>query len=298
MRIYLSPSQVATADNCRRQHWYRSIRKVKVTAPAANLTFGACLDIAAREYLHAITLGLPVPDPASRFLELWLRARAESPLTYASTHTPQGFEQMGWDLMKRFPGAWEQTGFQIVQDSNARPLINVRLEVSMGKRAGIEVILTGVLDLVAYNADIELGVLDVKSSAVVHTAPYALHSNQLTAYQVLLGAYLEPLGLPRIAWLGFWDMLKRKEARIEDPVCVRARRVAQLREFQDKLFWLAEDIKRSRFPEASRLQHNTPCNEQCDFLRACTEDDEEGLLFPGEAPKKPVRLTDASTSVR
>lgn len=296
MRIYLSPSQVTAHDDCPRQHWYQSIRKVKVIAPAANLAFGTCIDVSVREYLHAIAMGLRAPDPVARFSELWGQARSESPLTYASTQTPLNFEAMGVDLMKSFPGAWEQTGYHIVQDTDQRPLLNLRLQVSLGRRGDLEVILTGVLDVVAYNADIQLGILDVKASASAHTAFFALSSDQLTAYQLLLNAHRKSLGLPAIEWLGFWDLLKRKSARIEAPVNVPARSQQDLGEFREKLFWIAEDIARGRFSKRSRKQHNTPC-ESCDFGRACHEDDHEGLLFPGDAPKKPVLLMDASASV-
>lgn len=202
---------------------------------------------------------------------------------------------MGVDLMKSLPGAWEETRFHIAQDVNRRPLLNVRLQVSLGEREGLEVILTGVLDLIAYSK-IELGIVDLKSARAMPTPSFTVRSDQLTMYQLLLGAHCEPLGLPRIGWLAFWDFLKLKSARIEAPVCVPRRGAQELREFRDKLFWLAEDIARARFPRESRMQHNTPCNE-CDFGSACIEDDEEGLLFRGDAPKKPVLPMDASTSV-
>lgn len=275
-----------TADNCRRQHWYQSIRRVKVVAPSANLAFGTCLDISTREYLHAIAVDSFVPDPVSRFLELWRKARAQSPLTYASTQTPQAFENMGVDLMKSFPTAWDETRFLIARDVKRQPLLNVRLQVSLGTKRGIEVILTGILDLIAYS-EIALGIVDVKSARSMPTPSFAMRADQLTMYQLMLGAHRELLGLPSVGWLAFWDFLKLKSPRIEPPVCVPPRPVQDLCEFREKMFWLAEDIARERFPKASRMQHNTPCDE-CDFAPACITDDEEGLLFRGEDPKKPA----------
>jgi hypothetical protein len=161
--------------------------------------------------------------------------------------------------------------------------------MSLGRRAGIEVIWTGEIDLVAYTREAALAVVDVKSAASSHTPLYALRADQLTSYQMLLEAHGKALGIAPVQKLGFWDFLKRKAARIEPPVLVPTRSAEELAEFRDKVFWLAQDIVGGRFPRASRMQYNTPC-ELCDYARFCIDGDEEGLLFEGKAPKKPAAL--------
>jgi hypothetical protein len=293
--VYISSTQIAMADDCRFQHWLRFIRKVQVSAEPANLVFGRCIDASVREYLTALATNEPPPDPVTRFRVLWQGARANSPMTYAATHLPEEFEAVGLALMRALPGAWEETGFQVAQDQHGRPMLNVSLQASLGRRGELHVVLTGTPDLLIYTRSTELAVLDVKSAATVHTVRYALRADQLTAYQALADVNGDALGLPPVARLGFWDFLKRKSACIEPPVLVPRRHEADLEAFRDKVFWLAEDVARGRFPKASRMQFNTPC-DLCDFAQFCIDGNEEGLVFPGDAPKKPT-LTAAAFTV-
>jgi hypothetical protein len=288
VRIRLSASQVATGDNCRRQLWYRNIRKVQVTALSANLAFGKCIDVAAREYVLALTLDLALPDPVRRFQDLWREARSESMLSYASTQSPDDFESMGTALMQQWPGEWEQSGYQVALDAEGNPLLDLALRVYLGRRGDIEVELYGVLDLVVYTPAAALAVIDMKSAASAHTTLHAHQSDQLTTYQVLLQANASRLGLPPVEKLGFWDFLKRKRSSdVSAPLLVDIRASDALREFRDKLFWLAQDIVHGRFPKCSRMQFNTPC-ELCDFNQHCVYGDAEGLVFPPE-PASAVR---------
>jgi PD-(D/E)XK nuclease superfamily len=282
VRIRLSASQVATADNCRRQLWYRNIRKVRVLALPANLAFGKCIDMAAREYVQALTLDRVTPDPVTRFLELWSRSREHSVLSYASTQCPEDFEAMGVSLMRQWPDDWEGSGFQVALDAEGNPLLDLPLRVDLGRRGDIEVELYGVLDLAVYARTAELAIIDMKSAVSAHTILHAHQSDQLTSYQLLLQANRHRLGLPTVGKLGFWDFLKRKKSsEVAEPVLVDVRGREQLREFRDKLFWLAQDIAQGRFPKYSRMQFNSPC-ELCDFKQHCTYGDEEGLIFPPE----------------
>jgi RecB family exonuclease len=290
VRLYVTSSQVAMADNCRRQHWLQYIRRVKVLAPSANLVFGRALDLAVREFLKAMAAGASVSDPATRFREHWREARLAQPLTYAATQTPEAFEHMGTTLMRQLPGAWEESGFQVVHDGAGEPLIDRTLELDLGRRGALEVTLSGTIDVLVYTPAIELAVLDVKSAAQAHSYLYTQRSDQLTCYQLLVDAHRRTLGLPAVAKLGFWDFLKlKRSARIEPAVLAPPRSAEDLLEFREKLFWLAEDIARGRFPRASRMQFNTPC-ELCDYARFCIEDDENGLAFEGSAPKKPAAI--------
>ncbi len=283
MRIRLSASQVAAADNCRRLHWYQSIAKVQARAVPANLAFGQCIDEATREYLRALATDSPLPDPVAAFQALWRKKRDSAPLTYASTQTPEIIEQIGLDLMRSLPSAWDRTGFQVALDSAGAPLLDRWLRAGLGTENGIELELTGVIDVVVYTADLELAVVDVKSAAAAHTALYAMRSDQLTVYQILLSAHQAELGLPPLVKLGFWDFLKRKaSSRIEPPLLVPVRTAAELREFRQKCFWIADDVRRKRFPKVSRMQFNTPC-ELCDYAQHCVYGDADGLAFPASA---------------
>lgn len=280
VQFIFSASQVTSADNCRRLHWYQSVAKVKVLSTAANLAFGKCIDESTRNYLRALALDRPLPDPVADFERLWQEARNRQPLKYAATHTPEMLQQSGIDLMKALPTAWDRTGFQVAIDKNGTPLLDLPLQIHVGRRNGIEIDLRGVIDLVVYTEKAELAVLDVKSSALAHTPLYTARSDQLTSYQLLIQVHGPKLALPALARLGFWDLLKRRStSKFEAPVMGGLRSVIDIREFTEKLFWLAEDIARRRFPRSSRMQFNTPC-ELCDFSAHCVYGRKDGLRFP------------------
>lgn len=286
VRIRLSASQIASADNCRRLHWYQSVRKARVAALAANLAFGHCVDAVTREYLRALTLGLALPDPVIDFRRRWSEKTSTEVLVFSATQSPETFERMGIDLLRALPESWDATGFEVALTANGDPMLDLRLSRDLGCESGIELTLDGVIDVVVYTDRGDLGVIDVKSSAVIHTSLYAVRSDQLTSYQTLVEGNADSLGLPPLRKLGFWDFLKRKaSSRVEKPLLVPTRRPQELAEFRQKCFWIAEDILRKRFPKASRLQFNTPC-ELCDFAQHCVYGDEDGLVFPASVTQK------------
>lgn len=282
MQIRLSASQIAAADDCRRKHWYQSIAKVRTAGYPANLAFGHCVDVSVREYLLALTKGAELPDPVERFREAWALRCDEDELVYAATQTPEQFERMGQDLMQQFPDAWDKTGFEVALDHRDEPLLDLRLKARLGSESGVELVLDGVIDVVAYTQAAELAVVDIKTSQAPHTRLYTHRADQLTSYQLLLEAHRQRLGLPKVERLGFLDLLKRvKSSRIEPPILVPVRSDAELLEFRQKVFWLADDIRRQRFPRVSRMQYNAPC-ELCDFAAHCVHGETDGLIFPDQ----------------
>lgn len=286
-RIYLSASQMVAVDDCRYLHYLQKIKRIRVAVEPANLAFGSCIDGAVRDYLYALASLKTPPNPIKRFQELWRRARARAPLTYAPTRTPRMMERMGLEMMRALPESWQELGYQVACDDKGTPLLAVELAASLGQRwvggKMIEVVLVGKIDLFAYTTR-SFALLDLKSAAAVPSVNFCLRADQLTIYQILLEANRLELGLPSVGELGFWDFLKRKEAKIEKPVLVPPRSHRELLAFREKAFWHAEHIVRRQFPKASRLQHNTPC-DQCNFARLCIHGDEEGYLFPEEATK-------------
>lgn len=286
MQIRLRSSAIATADNCRRMLLYQYLLKVESVAVSANLAFGRCIDTAVREYLRALTLGQPLPAPVTRFRELWHRARVEHTLVFSKTQNHGTFERTGITLMQAFPESWDATGLEVALNAHGDPLLDVSLSHYLGRHLQIEVYLDGALDLLAYTEGGELAIVDVKTAASAHSALYTRRSDQLTTYQILVAHHRERLELPRVRWLGFLDLVKRRaSARINKPILVPPRSPAEIAEFKQKCFWIAEDIQRQRFPRASRMQFNTPC-ELCAFAQHCVHGDSTGLVFPAEAMKR------------
>jgi hypothetical protein len=286
VQIRLRSSQIATADNCRRMLLYQYVLKVESIAVSANLAFGRCLDEATREYLRSLTLGQPLPDPVADFQRRWARETSSNVLVFSATQSPETFERMGVDLLQALPESWDATGFEVAVNAEGVPLLDVSLSHCLGRHMDFELYLDGTLDVLVYTDEGDLAYVDVKSATAAHTPLYALRSDQLTSYQVLVEANGPKLGLPPLRRLGFWDFLKRRaSSRVEAPLLVPLRSREELKEFRQKCIWLAEDIRRGRFPKASRMQFNTPC-EMCDYAQHCVYGDEDGLVFPASSTKQ------------
>lgn len=280
MQIRLRSSLISTADDCPRQLWYRYVRKVEASAMSANLAFGQCTDVATREYLRALTLGNPLPDPVAEFSSLWKKTVETKTLVFSATQNVQTFERTGVDLMRQLPESWDQTGYEVALNGAGEPLLDVKLSHYLGRQSDIDLYLDGTLDVLVYTDESDLAVLDVKSAATEHTPLYTVRSDQLTSYQVLVESNRSKLALPPLRRLGFWDFLKRRaSARVSEPLLVPLRSAEELHEFRQKCFWIADDIKRGRFPKVSRMQFNTPC-EMCEYAQHCVYGEEEGLVFP------------------
>lgn len=280
MRIRLSASQIIAHDNCSFQHYLQSVLRVKTQFDSANKVFGKCIDLAIREFLMATALGSAVPDSVETFMLHWKQERASKEIVYACTIPPESLEKTGIDLMRLLPDAWLATGYQVAVDQDGAPLVDRRVSRVLGQRSGIEVEIDGVLDVLVYDREGALGILDAKSSAAEHTEVFCMRSDQLTHYDLLVRGHHERLGLPRPEFVGFWDLLKRKaSSRVVAPIVVPSRSDVELNSYVEKAFWIAEDIARKRYPKQSRHQFNSPC-EMCDFSRYCVSGDREGLIFP------------------
>ena len=187
--------------------------------------------------------------------------------------------------MKALPDAWARTQWTVATDKDGAPLTDRFLKARLGTRNGVEVIYQGVLDVAVYTAEAEFAVVDVKTSALLHSPLYTERSDQLTGYQILTEENAGDLGVPPVAKLGFLDLLKRKAPQIE-PVTVGRRSDEQVEDYKQKLFWMADDVREKRFPRVSRHAYNSPCN-LCDFARHCVYGETDGLHFPavnGAAP--------------
>lgn len=278
MLVKLSASQVISADDCRRLHWYRNIARVKTEATPANLVFGSAIDEAVRNFLNSLAAGTTPADPDQEFLALWDEARAKEQIQYPATKTPASYREMGAAMMTALEKGWRETGWTVATDKDGKPLTDKFLNADLGARNGVRVQWRGKIDVAVYTALAEFAVVDVKTAMQPHTALFTERSDQLTGYQLLVDKNAEEIGVPPVEKLGFFDLVKRKQPAIE-AVTVDRRSDEDMAEFQQKLFWLGEDIKRRRFPKVSRHAFNSPCN-LCDYSRHCVHGEKDGLVFP------------------
>ena len=277
MIVKLSASKVISADDCRRAYWYKYIRRVSTEATSANLVFGTAVDVASRNFFDALASGTAPSAPEQDFLDLWDTARGEMQIQYPATKTPAQYREIGKAMMRALPDAWAKTRWTVATDKEGAPLTDRFLKARLGTHNGAEVIYQGVLDVAVYTAEAEFAVVDVKTSAMLHSPLYTERSDQLTGYQLLTEENAEDLGVPPVAKLGFLDLLKRKAPQIE-PVMVGRRSDEQIQAYKRKLFWLADDVRHKRFPRVSRHAYNSPC-DLCDFARHCVYGETDGLSF-------------------
>ena len=281
MKVKLSATQVIAADDCARLYRYRYVDGVKTIARPANLVFGSAIDEAIRHFLNALAAGKKPSPPEQDFEALWDKARSQQQIAYPATKSPKDFREMGTAMMKSLPAAWLKTGWTVATDKDGKPLTDRFLKADLGMSNGVGVIYRGKIDVAVYTADWDFGVADIKTAALPHTPLYTERSDQLTGYQLLSDANAQALGVPRVEKLGFFDLTKRKVPKIET-VTVGRRDDKDVKEFVQKLFWRAEDIKRKRFPRVSRHAFNSPCN-LCDYARLCTYGETDGLEVPAAA---------------
>ena len=278
MLVKLSATQVVAADDCRRLHQLRYVEGVKTVMTSANLVFGSAVDESIRNFLNSLAAGVTPAPPDQKFEELWDKAREEKQIQYPATKTPEDFRAMGVSMMKALPEGWDKTGWIVATDKDGAPLTDRFLSVDLGTKSGVRVKYRGKIDVAVYTAIGEFGVVDIKTAAVAHTALYTERSDQLSGYQLLVDANAEDLGVPPVETLGFFDLIKRKAPSIQE-VMVGRRSDEELEEYVQKMFWLGEDIKRKRFPRASRHAYNSPC-QMCEYARLCVYGETDGLTVP------------------
>jgi len=272
----LSANKIITADTCKRMMYYRYIVGIKARAKSANLAFGSAIDTACMTYLLAVSMGHAVPDLNAIFLEKW-EEETDCEIEYTVTKTPKKLVDMGKKMVDLFPSAWEKSGLMVFVMPDGSPALQIKLSCQLKDGLG----LMGYLDLIAMDDEGQVIVIDLKTAAALYGELFAWQSDQLTAYNVLVDANRQELGIDRVDQLGFMCMLKKVNPTIEQPSLIPARTTSDIAEFRSKCFDIERDYKEGRFHKASRHAFNSPC-ELCDFKQLCTFKDTDGLIIPDD----------------
>lgn len=275
--LTLSANKIITADTCKRMLYYRYILEIKNQVKSSNLAFGSAIDTALMTYLLAITMGHQVHDLEAVFLEKW-EEETDCEVEYTVTKTPKKLVEMGKKMVSLFPEAWEKSGLMILVMPDGSPALQVQLSCSLKDKLNLR----GYLDLIAMNDDGEIIVIDLKTAAAKYGEVFAWQSDQLTAYNILVEANREALGIDTVDQLGFMCMLKKTNPEIEQPHLIPARSSQEIAEFRQKCFDIETTFNQRRFYKASRHAFNNPC-ELCDFKQLCTFGDTDGLIIPDKS---------------
>lgn len=292
-KLYLSPSSLATYANCPKSYYFDKVAKIKSEFEDANLGFGSAIAKATELHLMGVTAGESV-DPAQVFSEEWERISTTRHIRYKRGRNRQALAEIGKRLMEQWAQAWNDSGFTLVLDKDCKPMLERKLYVEIGNN----VVLVIKIDLCVYDEDGELLIIDVKTPSAASTVDFALMADQLTAYQLGLDFHSSSLGLPDVAGVGFWDMIKRNIPKtnrgegpvICDPLVVEPRPAARIDAFIDKVHYVADQIRAQQFHPMPRMSFNSPCTSGCKFSSLCIRGETEGLILPAGTEEKVLAL--------
>ncbi|MFA7455754.1 MAG: PD-(D/E)XK nuclease family protein [Desulfobulbaceae bacterium] len=283
MKVYVRPSQILGHDECPFAAFLQYVRRVKSASTSANLVFGTAVHWAISNFIKALVAGMKF-DLVQAFLFKWQEQVDSLTVQYNSTFSPEDLMEVGKKHCELFPAVWDAAGLEPLVDKDG-PLVERRLQVEILPG----VILSAEPDFVGINQDSEIVVVDFKTPATASTEDFALMSDQLTSYQIVVEAHGRALGVDRVAKVGFMELLKKKVPKtnrgsgpeVLPPLLVEARSQAEIAAYQQKVGWIAEDMRLGRYPKRPRMAFNSPC-AMCDYAQYCIRGEKEGLIFPQE----------------
>jgi len=270
------PSGVLKYEDCPRAFYYQYVEKIRSSSTSSNLIFGTAVHAAVTGYLDG-----SVTTPEDKFRDEWRAGIDSAEVEYTSRMGPEDLEATGVALTSMFPEAWEAENLMVLRDTQG-PVIERRFSVEIDTG----VYLNGQPDIVAMDDEARIHVIDIKTPASVLSTEW--HSDQVTAYQYIVEAHKESLGIEEVSGVGFHNLLKRKmpngKSKSKGPEIhpiekIPARTLEQLDDYAQKIRWMDEDVVKGRFSRRGRMAHNTPCG-MCDFAGLCLNGSWEGLQQP------------------
>lgn len=279
--IYISPSGLATYENCPFSYYLERILKVGTGTLSCNLGFGSAAATAMESFLLGRFEG-KVVDPVEVFRAQWDAITSANAMQYKRGYSKEVLTPIGERLMSLFPQAWDDTGYHLLVDAEGKPMVERKLKVDLGNN----VILVTKLDLMTINPDGEIHLLDAKTPASPSSPDFSLMGDQLTAYQLAVDAHGKRLGLPSIDGLGYWELIKRPMPKTKRgvgpevlaPVVVRPRSNQEITRFVEKVHKVAARIRAQDFDKTPRMSWNSPCGA-CSALPLCSRKETGGLKF-------------------
>jgi len=252
----IRPSDVLKYENCPRQ--FKFSRDYKPNATPGNLALGTAVHAAIEVFLKE------EKNPLEGFRNAWDKQLASGPIDFCSKEE-SCFRTFGENLANGFSEFWKESGFSPARDAGGNVLMEVRLEAEIAPG----VVLSGQPDLVAWNSEARLIVLDFKTACSRANPLFVNISEQLTAYQILLNAHAERLGLPEIDGLAFLEGLKRKTmTNVWGIHASPPRDKEEVKDYLCKVKRVAKAMQQSEFPRMPRMAWNSPCT-LCEFAKGC-----------------------------
>lgn len=286
-RIFLSPSGLASYENCPNAYYLDRVLKVRTRRTSSNLGFGGAAASAMEGFLQG-QLRQQWVDPVNLFVEHWRMFTNSHDVVYKRGLSKEDLNAIGIRLMELFPKAWAKTRWSVVVDNKGEPLIERKFMVDIGN----DVVLVTKLDVVVRDDEGKIYIIDMKTPSSPSSVAFTLMGDQLTAYQIAMMTYGPLLGVGEVAGVGYWELIKRKIPQgnrgegpvIHDPIKVAPRSNGQLQAFVEKAHETADRIRASRFPKTPRMAWNSPCSS-CELSSLCISGETKDLVFPSDEVK-------------
>ncbi|WP_052465110.1 PD-(D/E)XK nuclease family protein [Geoalkalibacter subterraneus] len=259
--IRVRPSEILKREECPFARHLFYDKGIRSEAESCNLVFGSCVDDATAKYLEALHAGVDF-DPETHFLLKWDEAVESKIIKYSSIWNAADLRETGKKLCADFPQAWAKLGLMILADEKG-PLVRRRLIAKISP----DVELSGEMDVVGLNLDGYAVIVDVKTPAAASSENFALVGDQLTAYDILVSAYVDKLGIMGVAKVGYLEGLKKKIPKTNrgtGPIwthnLVAARTEAMKQDYINKVLFEVAGIRSGYHPRRGRMAYNTPCD--------------------------------------
>lgn len=275
----VSLSKLDCYRSCRRQYFYRYMVRAKPLIQSATLLYGITVHEAIEGFL---TEGA---DPVEQFKAAWAQRLNSEPVQFTKTMGPEDLTAVGELSLKRFVQWWHDSGLVVALMPDGQPMVELNLAAQIHE----DLILWGKIDMVAFDQNDRVLILDNKTPATPCGDDFPLVADQLTDYQVLVEANGESLGLDGVDAMGYIELVKKKvpkSARGEGPQ-IHLSTLAPARTDDQKRAWLGKvvndvhDIRRGIFPKDPGPAFRSAC-DMCDFRTHCLYGLTDGLVIPDD----------------
>lgn len=289
--LYLSHSAVACYQRCPPEYRFKYIDRLESEQTSMNLGYGIAVDKGASAFMAGHAVGVvvdPIPIFEASYEKFCETNLVEYPTQWDGKDAAMASGRL---LLERFVEKWIELGWTAALDPDGQPMVQLRMKASMPGN----IIYTAVIDVVVLTPDGRILVVDLKTPATASTVDFAMISDQLTGYQLMIETHKEALGIDHVDGLAFFDLVKKpipKTARGAgpmpmDPQIVQPRSKRWLEEFVQSIVWTAEDIRRERFPVQSLDSYNSPYNISKEYLNLLLTGDTTGLKIREKRKYKP-----------
>ena len=287
--VYLSHSSSTLYEVCPHKYKERYKERLESTVTGVSLGYGSAYDEATCAFIVAHALGHENQlDPVAIFEEKFEEFARTNTVGYSTTfNSKEACVASGKVLVEKFIESWLGHGYTAALDPEGKPIVQRELRVKLAPN----VFYTAIIDVLMMTRDCEMLLSDIKTAAQASDGSFHLNAGQLTGQQSVVEAHRDALGIDGVDGLCFYQGLKKSIPKLAkggkagrgtgpvvlDPMVCPPRTEAEVQAYVESRLWIAEDIRRGRFPKRPLDAYNTPCSDLCDYRQRCIHGDSTGL---------------------